>query len=77
MAFPFSIRDTNAECFMLRLSFLEFMKLSLTVAEVTWTRGRAMRPEPELGLLVVGRDLVEDLARIDGRFLGAVGAWIC
>lgn len=54
---------------MVRLSLLEFMKESLIMAPSRWTGGgRAIRPEPEC-------EEVEDLARMEGRFLGAVGAW--
>ena len=50
---------------MTRLSFLLFMKESDIMAPSRcFGGGRAIRPEPEL----------EVLARMEGRFLGAVGA---
>ena len=61
-----SIRFTNAECLMIRLSFLEFMKLSDIWAPSRCVAGREMSPDPDFGLLV--------FERMEGRFLGAVGA---
>ena len=49
---------------MVRLSFLEFEDNEGVV------EGREMRPEPDCALLEVA------LLRIEGRFLGAVGAWL-
>ena len=60
------MRFTNAECLIVRLSFLEFMNVSLISAPSRW--GREIMPEPERGV-------EEDLMRIEGRFLGIVGAW--
>jgi hypothetical protein len=62
----FSMRFTNAECFMTLLSFLEFMKLSDIWAPSRCTGGRAINLDPDFGVLV--------FERIEGRFLGAVGA---
>jgi hypothetical protein len=64
------MRFTKAECLIVRLSDLEFMKESLIIAPSRC--GREMRPEPECG---EGVDL-RVLERIEGRFLGAVGACI-
>jgi hypothetical protein len=58
----------NVECLIIRLSFLELMKLSLIEALVT--EGRDMRPEPDLEV----EDEVVDFVRMEGRFLGIVGA---
>jgi hypothetical protein len=51
---------------MIRLSFLEFMKLSDIWAPSRCVAGREMSPDPDFGLLV--------FERMEGRFLGAVGA---
>jgi hypothetical protein len=65
--FAFSIRFTNAECLMTLLSLLEFMKLSDNSAPSRCVAGRAISPDPDFGVLV--------FERIEGRLLGAVGAW--
>lgn len=63
----FSIRLTKAECLIVRLSLLEDMKPSDIMAPSRWDGGgRTMSPEPGLGVL----------ERIEGRFLGVVGAMI-
>lgn len=51
---------------MVRLSFLELVKLSLIDASVT--DGRVIRPEPALRVEL-------DFARMEGRFFGTVGAY--
>lgn len=61
------MRFRKEEDFMMRLSFFVFAKEEVDVLG----SGRAMRPEPERGFEE------EVLVRIDGRFLGAVGAWGC
>jgi hypothetical protein len=60
----FSIRETKAECLMVRLSRLELMNESEMTAPSRCVGGREIRPEPE------------DFARMEGRFLGAVGALV-
>jgi hypothetical protein len=53
-----------------RLSFLEFMKLSEMTAPGLWVGGgRAIMPEPAW-------EVLEVLLRMEGRFLGAVGACV-
>lgn len=66
------MRDTKAECLIIRLSFLLFMKLSSGILEGSevW-EGREIRPEPDFEVVVL-----EVLLRIEGRFLGAVGACV-
>jgi len=68
------MRERSAECFIVRLSFLLLLKLGSEMdfeedkeRAVLDGRGRVIRPEPAFE--------VEDFARIEGRFLGAVGAW--
>lgn len=58
------MRFRKEEDFIMRLSFFVFAKEE----DVVGSFGRAMRPEPERGFEV------EVLVRIEGRFLGAVGA---
>lgn len=67
------MRETKAECLIVRLSFLLLMKLASEIFEgsVGPAGGRAINPEPDLEV----EALVVRL-RIEGRFLGAVGAWI-
>ena len=60
--------------FIVRLSRLEEMNWSLIIAFSRCLFGNWM-PEPEDGLEVEGVFEVLDL--IEGRFLGAVGAWEC
>jgi hypothetical protein len=63
------MRETKAECFVVRRSFLELMKDgSVTLSEWKEVEGRDMRPDPDCEVLL------EVLERIEGRFLGAVGA---
>jgi len=66
------MRDTKAECLIIRLSFLLFMKLSSGILEGSevW-EGREIRPEPDFEVVVL-----EVLLRMEGRFLGAVGACV-
>lgn len=52
---------------MIRLSFLEFIKPSEISAPSRCVVGRAISPDPDFEAPV--------LERIEGRFLGAVGAW--
>ena len=75
------MRERRAECLIVRRSFLLFVKLG---EEKDWVeveveveaagfegvggRGREIRPEP---------DFEEVFERIEGRFFGAVGAWVC
>lgn len=56
------MRFTNAECLIVRLSFLEEMNESLAMVLGRW-EGAARE-----------RDF-EDLLRMEGRGEGAVGAW--
>lgn len=64
------MRETKAECFIVRRSFLELMKDgSGILSEWKEVDGREMRPDPDCEVLL------EDLDRMEGRFLGAVGAW--
>lgn len=70
MRWAFSIRFKKAECLIVRLSFFEFMKESEIMAPGRWVGGgRAIMPEPVWEVLVV-------LLRMEGRFLGAVGACV-
>lgn len=66
------MREMKAECLIVRRSFLEFMKLGSCVLEVVGGleegEGREMRPEPDFEVEVA-------FERMEGRFLGAVGAW--
>jgi len=65
------MRETKAECFIVRRSFLELIKDgSATLSEWKEVEGREMRPDPDC------EGLLEALERIEGRFLGAVGAWV-
>ncbi len=55
----------------MRRSFLELINDdSGTLSEWKEVEGREMRPDPDCEVLL------EDLDRMEGRFLGAVGAWI-
>jgi hypothetical protein len=61
------MRETKAECFIVRLSFLELMKDgSVTLLEWKAMEGREMKPDPDC-------EVFEVLERMEGRFLGAVG----
>jgi hypothetical protein len=71
------MRETKAECFIVRRSFLELMKLGSggglewdAVGRLEVEEGREIRPEPDFEVEE------EDLARMEGRFLGAVGAFV-
>jgi hypothetical protein len=62
------MRETKAECFIVRRSFLELMKDgSATLSELKEVEGREMRPDPDC------EGLLEVLERMEGRFLGVVG----
>lgn len=55
----------------MRRSFLELMKDgSAILSEWNEVEAREMRPDPDCEVLL------EDLERMEGRFLGAVGAWV-
>jgi hypothetical protein len=73
----FSIREMKAECFIVRRSFLLLMKdisadgfdevdLLEELGGLKDVEGRAIIPDPDF----------EVLERIEGRFLGAVGAFL-
>lgn len=64
------MRDLKRVDFIVRLSFLVLEERE---------EGREMRPEPDCEVLVedVGVDFEVALDRMEGRFLGAVGAWCC
>lgn len=64
----FWIRLRKEEDFIRRLSFFVFANALVEEVVVVLCSGRAMRPEPERGF----EEVV--LVRIEGRFLGAVGA---
>ena len=50
---------------------MELMKDgSAILSEWTEVEAREMRPDPDCEVLL------EDLERMEGRFLGAVGAWV-
>jgi len=64
-------------CFMVRLSFLEFVNVEDVEGKEECADG--VWPASELGAEVdlvgcVGLEVEVDLLRIEGRFLGAVGA---
>lgn len=58
------MRFTNAECFIVRLSFLLFRKESDAMVLGRWDGAGRVRAE-------------DDFVRMEGRLEGAVGAWWC
>lgn len=78
----FSIRETKAECFINRLSALEFVNVESEefggkkVDEELDGRGRGSGFEG-LDIDAAGLEVLETLLRIEVRFLGTVGAYRC
>lgn len=64
------MRDLKRWDFITRLSFLVLLERDGKV------EGREMSPLLEDGVVAVGVDFEEALVRMEGRFLGAVGACV-